>query len=71
MIHFIVDSYSHRANVRAKLGGDPEWQSEYFQKILPWLQHQDNFTMKRSSRKIVLSLECNVLLKFQFDVSSV
>lgn len=40
------DSYSHRANVRAKLGGDPEWQSEYFQKILPWLQHQDNFTMK-------------------------
>merc|ERR1711997_825560 len=40
------DSYSHRADVRAKLAVDQEWQSEYFQKILPWFQHQDNFTMK-------------------------
>jgi len=41
------DSYAHRAGVRAKLGGDPEWQSEYFQKILPWLHHQDNLTLER------------------------
>eukprot|EP00090_Calanus_glacialis_P026222 TRINITY_DN41175_c0_g1_i1.p1 TRINITY_DN41175_c0_g1~~TRINITY_DN41175_c0_g1_i1.p1 ORF type:complete len:220 (+),score=42.14 TRINITY_DN41175_c0_g1_i1:3-662(+) len=39
------DSYAHRAGVRAKLGGDQEWQVEYFQKILPWLQHQDNLTL--------------------------
>ena len=42
-----LDSYQHRASVRAKLGGDPEWQAEYFQKILPWLQHQDNCTLRR------------------------
>ena len=42
-----LDSYQHRASVRAKLGGDAEWQAEYFQKILPWLQHQDNCTLKR------------------------
>jgi len=40
-------SLSERAGVRAKLGGDPEWQAEYFQKILPWLQHQDNITLSR------------------------
>jgi len=39
------DNYKHRAAVRAKLGGDAEWQQEYFQKILPWLQHQDNMTL--------------------------
>jgi len=40
------DSYSHRAGVRAKLGGHQQWQEEYFQKILPWLQHQDNMALK-------------------------
>ena len=44
---FHLDSYSERAGVRAKLAVDKEWQAEYFQKILPWLQHQDNLTMKR------------------------
>ena len=44
-----LDSYQQRASVRAKLGGDAEWQAEYFQKILPWLQHQDNCTLKRFS----------------------
>ena len=56
------DSYSHRAGVRAKLGGHQQWQvrlflivspdwivgkEEYFQKILPWLQHQDNMALRR------------------------
>lgn len=40
------DSYSHRARVRATLAKDQEWQTEYFQKILPWLQHQDNLTLE-------------------------
>jgi len=31
--------------IRARLGADPEWQAEYFQRILPWLQHQDNTTL--------------------------
>jgi len=39
------ESLSARAEVRAKLGADPEWQSLYFQRILPWLQHQDNLTL--------------------------
>ena len=47
MISHNLDSYSERAGVRAKLAVDKEWQQEYFQKILPWLQHQDNLTMKR------------------------
>merc|ERR1712117_597722 len=29
------DSYSHRAGVRAKLGGHQQWQEEYFQKFCP------------------------------------
>merc|ERR1719327_1342870 len=40
------DSYSHRAGVRAKLGGHQQWQEEYFQKILPLLQHQDNMAFR-------------------------
>jgi len=40
------DSYSHRAGVRAKLGGHQQWQEEYFQKILPWLQHQNNIALR-------------------------
>merc|ERR1712080_65163 len=40
------ESYSHRAGVRAKLAADPQWQKEYFQKILPWLQHQDNIGLE-------------------------
>merc|ERR1712038_299555 len=43
------ESYSHRAEIRARLGGDQEWQQEYFQKILPWLQHQDNLTLESLS----------------------
>ena len=62
LIDLISDSYSHRANVRAKLGGDPEWQAEYFQKILPWLQHQDNYTMKRSCSKYCADLKFNHIL---------
>merc|ERR1719244_1462287 len=40
------DSLSHRAKVRATLGADPVWQADYFQKILPWLQFQDNMTVR-------------------------
>merc|ERR1712241_889708 len=43
------ESYSHRAEIRARLGGDQEWQQEYFQKILPWLQLQDNLTLESLS----------------------
>ena len=43
----LAESYSHRAGVRARLGGDAAWQEEYFQQILPWLQHQDNLTLER------------------------
>jgi len=39
------DSLAARASVRAKLGGDPDWQAQYFQRILPWLQKQDNLTL--------------------------
>jgi len=45
-------SLSERSGVRAKLGGDPEWQAEYFQKILPWLQHQDNITLSRFGNEL-------------------
>jgi len=38
-------SLNERAGVRAKLGGDPEWQAEYFQKILPMFQNQENYTL--------------------------
>ena len=50
---WLLDSYSQRAGVRAKLAGDTSWQQEYFQKILPWLQHQDNLTMKRHHKRSV------------------
>lgn len=39
------DSYEHRAGVRAKLGGDDNWISQYFGKILPWFQKQENMTL--------------------------
>jgi len=39
------DSLSSRAAVRAKLGVDEAWQREYFQLILPMLQHQNNLTL--------------------------
>jgi len=38
-------SLKERAGVRAKLGGDPEWQAEYFQRILPMFQNQENYTL--------------------------
>jgi len=38
-------SLAERAGVRAKLGGDADWQAQYFQRILPWLQKQDNLTL--------------------------
>jgi hypothetical protein len=40
-------SYGERAGVRAKLAVDQAWQEEYFQKILPMLQHQENITLHR------------------------
>jgi hypothetical protein len=40
-------SYGERAGVRAKLAVDQAWQEEYFQKILPMLQHQENITLDR------------------------
>jgi hypothetical protein len=40
-------SYGERAGVRAKLAVDKAWQEEYFQKILPMLQHQENITLDR------------------------
>ena len=41
----ITDSYDHRSGVRAKLAGDQGWISQYFGKILPWLQQQENLTL--------------------------
>ena len=41
----ILDSYDHRAGVRAKLASDADWISQYFGKILPWFQKQDNMTL--------------------------
>ena len=50
-VHFLsvypVGSLNERAEVRAKLGQDQDWQNQYFQKILPMLQNQDNITLKR------------------------
>jgi len=39
------DSLSSRAEVRGKLAVDKVWQDDYFQKILPMLQHQTNLTL--------------------------
>uniref|UniRef100_A0A8D3DVP5 Nipsnap homolog 3A (C. elegans) n=1 Tax=Scophthalmus maximus TaxID=52904 RepID=A0A8D3DVP5_SCOMX len=36
------DSYSQRAAVRAALGRDPSWISEYISKALPMMSSQDN-----------------------------
>jgi hypothetical protein len=44
-IIYNLDSYEHRAGVRAKLGGDDNWISQYFGKILPWFQKQENMTL--------------------------
>lgn len=42
-VYFIcTDSLQHRAEVRQKLAGDPAWIGNYFSKILPWLQRQEN-----------------------------
>ena len=45
-VNFDIDSYEHRAGVRAKLASDDNWISQYFGKILPWFQKQDNMTLK-------------------------
>ncbi|KAH3784819.1 protein NipSnap homolog 3A-like [Dreissena polymorpha] len=43
MVHiWEYDSLQHRAEVRQKLAGDPAWIGNYFSKILPWLQRQEN-----------------------------
>ncbi|WAR11666.1 NPS3B-like protein [Mya arenaria] len=43
MVHiWEYDSLKHRADVRQRLAGDPEWVGSYFSKILPWLQRQEN-----------------------------
>ncbi len=44
---FTAGSYADRAGVRARLAVDRAWQEEYFQKILPMLQHQENITLNR------------------------
>ena len=46
-VSFVPGSLAERAGVRAKLGGDADWQAQYFQRILPWLQKQDNLTLTR------------------------
>jgi len=51
------ESLSERAGVRAKLGGDPDWQAQYFQKILPWLQHQDNMTLSSFGNELTKTTE--------------
>ena len=45
-VNINIDSYEHRAGVRAKLASDDDWISQYFGKILPWFQKQDNMTLK-------------------------
>jgi len=62
------DSYAHRAGVRAKLGSDQEWQSEYFQKVLPWLQHQDNLTLTSMIEPVVNTGEGGTYELWQFCV---
>lgn len=43
MVHiWEYDSLSHRAKVRHALAGDPEWVANYFSKILPMMQKQEN-----------------------------
>lgn len=44
-ILFYIDSYDHRAGVRAKLAADDNWIAQYFGKILPWFQMQENMTL--------------------------
>lgn len=39
------DDFSHRTKTRKRLAGDQSWQSEYFQLVLPWFQHQENAVM--------------------------
>lgn len=47
MVHiWEYDSLSHRAEVRKNLAGDPAWVANYFSKILPWLQRQENSVLK-------------------------
>jgi len=62
------DSYAHRAGVRARLGRDQEWQSEYFQKILPWLQHQNNLTLTSMIEPVVNTGEGGTYELWQFCV---
>jgi hypothetical protein len=47
ILDFFADSFSARAKVRASLAVDKAWQEEYFQKILPMLQSQENMTLSR------------------------
>merc|ERR1719356_2415449 len=63
------DSYSHRAGVRAKLGGHQQWQEEYFQKILPWLQHQDNMALRSLLPPATLADPGEVWELWQLEVS--
>merc|ERR1712192_84110 len=63
------DSYSHRAGVRAKLGGHQQWQEEYFQKILPWLQHQDNMALRSLAPPATLADPGEAWELWQLEVS--
>jgi len=64
------ESYSHRADIRARLGGDQEWQQEYFQKILPWLQHQDNLTLESLSEPLQSGEEGGTYELMQFQMKA-
>jgi len=64
------ESYSHRAEIRARLGGDQEWQQEYFQRILPWLQHQDNLTLESLSEPLQAREEGGTYELMQFQMKA-
>jgi len=45
MYLFKTDNFEHRASIRAKLANDPEWKGEYFGRVVPMFQNQDNLTL--------------------------
>lgn len=49
------DSLNHRAEVRKALAADPAWIENYFSKILPMLQKQENSLCKMMIREIPLA----------------
>jgi len=63
-------SLSERAGVRAKLAGDQEWQKEYFQKILPMLQHQDNLTLTSLMAPVAVTEPSGAYELWQLNMST-